>query len=68
MLFIMLSIDLVFNKLMNELVTMKFRLFNWFNSLLIDVSFDEVIEKQKATLAAWEEQKEQPHEQTMGGL
>ena len=36
MLFIMLSIDLVFNKLMNELVTMKFRLFN-------EVSFDEVI-------------------------
>ena len=38
MLFIMLSIDLVFNKLMNELVTMKFRLFN-------EVSFDEVINK-----------------------
>lgn len=36
MLFIMLSIDLVFNKLMNELVIMKFRLFN-------EVSFDEVI-------------------------
>ena len=44
MLFIMLSIDLVFNKLMNELVIMKFRLFNWFNSLLIEVSF-EIINK-----------------------
>ena len=44
MLFIMLSIDLVFNKLMNELVIMKFRLFNWFNSLLIEVSVEVINE------------------------
>ena len=44
MFFIMLSIDLVFNKLMNELVIMKFRLFNWFNSLLIEVSVEAINE------------------------